>query len=61
MMEYELTEDEKNALESLKQFSKRIDNVPAEKKIPVSNPDKYNFPIYRAYIVVNASISLSIP
>ena len=45
MIEYELSEDEKIALESLKEFSKKIDNVPEDEKIPISNPDKYSFPI----------------
>lgn len=45
MVEYELTEEEKETLESLREFSRKIDSVPESEKIPISNPDKYEFPI----------------
>ncbi len=45
MSEYKLTEEEKETLKNLREFSKKIDNVPDGEKIPVSNPEKYSFPI----------------
>lgn len=40
-----LTEEEKEILDRLRRVSHLRDQIPAEKRIPITNPDKYSFPI----------------
>lgn len=45
MSEYKLTDEEKKILEELREFSKQRDQIPLSQRRPITNPDKYNFPI----------------
>jgi hypothetical protein len=45
MSEYQLTEEEKEILAEIKNFEDKVADVPQDERIPVSNPDKYDFPI----------------
>ncbi len=40
-----LTKQEKDAIERAEQFIKERQKIPASERTPVSNPEKYSFPI----------------
>jgi len=38
-------EEEAKVLEDMRAFRKRRESIPPSERVPISNPDKYNFPL----------------
>jgi hypothetical protein len=40
-----LSEEDKASLERLREFRDMHNKIPSEERIPITNPDKYSFPL----------------